>query len=226
MAARVAFLCSGGGGNLRLVHALAKLGALPPLEIASVIADRECAAVTWARAQGLPVAVAPYDRTRPERLHEALAAGAPDLVVSTFHKILDEPLVTRLERRLVNLHYALLPAFGGTIGMEPVRRARSHGCRLIGATAHHVTADVDAGPILAQACIADDGRGGDPQIFDAGFRCGGVALSSAVTGVLDPGSVRAAGLQSAGGVTMLAAPLPPAAACRAFEDPAFWEGLR
>lgn len=226
MAARVAFLCSGGGANLRLLHTLASLGAPPRLDIASVIADRECPAVAWAQKQGLRAETIAYTRSNPEALHQALAEAEPDLVVTSFHKILDERLVDRFSGRLLNLHYSLLPSFGGMIGMEPVRAARSRGCRLIGATAHLVTAEVDAGPILAQASVEDDGERAERETFDAVFRCGGVALAAAVTCLLDSGAKRAGGILSAGGVTMLAAPLPSEAARLAFEDPAFWEALR
>jgi phosphoribosylglycinamide formyltransferase 1 len=223
---RITFLCSGGGGNLRLLHALCESGALGRTSVTAVIGDRPGPALEWASARGLHAELIPYTRTRPEALHGALDHAKPDLVVTNIHKILDEALVSRHIGRLLNLHYSLLPAFAGSIGMDTVRLARQRGCGVIGATAHHVTADVDAGPILAQAAISDDGSLDEPALFDAVFRAGGVALAAAVQRILDPSEGLAGGWFSAGGTAMLASPLPGDAARHTLGTPEFWAGLR
>ncbi len=224
MTARLTFLCSGGGGNLRLVHALAGSGALPALEVVSVIADRECGALDWARARAIPASAVTYTRAQGEDLAARLAHDRPDLIVTTIHKILDAALVARYRSRLINLHYSLLPAFPGTIGMEPVRLAREFGCVTLGATAHLVTDDVDAGPILAQAAFDAGGRRAVP-VEDATFRCGGIALAAAIEAVIRPPARPGGGL-TAGALPVVASPLPPPAAVAALAGEAFWDALR
>ena len=226
MTVGITFLCSGGGGNLKLLHSLGRCGALPSVLVSGVIADRECGALEWARSNAIPTRMLAYTRLQPEALRGALADFAPDVVITTVHKILDDKLVAEYDGRLVNLHYSLLPAFAGIIGMEAVRRARQHGCRLVGATAHRVTAELDGGPILAQACAADDLQQAEKTLHDAVFRCGGVALVAALEGVVSPHSSQRGGLLKAGDLPVFAAPLPRAPVCAVMRDHAFWEALR
>ncbi len=226
MTANIAFLCSGGGGNLRLIHALVNRGSLRSMFIGAVIADRDCHALDWARDEGIATRRIVYTRAQPDPLHDVLEQLAPDLIVTTVHKILDDCLVEQYEGRLVNLHYSLLPAFPGRIGMEPVRLARIHGCRLIGATAHRVTTDLDCGPILAQACVIDEPAQPDLWLYDAVFRCGGVALTVAVDGILNSRMAAVGGLLQAGTLTLIATPMPRPEVCDALASAALWQGLR
>jgi phosphoribosylglycinamide formyltransferase 1 len=226
MTTGITFLCSGGGGNLRLLDALIERGALRDCRLSGVIADRECPALEWARVRRIPARLIAYTRARPDDLREVLAQLAPDLIVTTIHKILDDEIVTHYEGRLVNLHYSLLPAFGASIGMEPVRLARAKGCRLIGATAHRVTADLDAGPILAQACIAVDAHTPQASLHDAVFRCGAVALAAAIEGLVAPGAQDPGGVLQADQVGIFASPRPRAEVCDALREPVFWQSLR
>jgi phosphoribosylglycinamide formyltransferase-1 len=196
------------------------------VSVAGVIADRECAAVGWAKAQRISAAVVPYSRTNPSALHEALEALGPDLIVTTIHKILDDRLVAMFEGRLLNLHYSLLPAFAGLIGMQPVREARARGCGLIGATAHRVTTLLDAGPILAQACVVDDADQPEQELCDAIFRCGGIALVAAIEGLSSAATGRSGGCMHAGAREIVAMPVPTDSVRRLLSEPSFWEGLR
>ena len=222
----VAFLCSGGGGNLRLIHSLVERGALPGVSICGVITDRECGALGWARAHGIAARQVTYTRAQPGPLRDVLHQLVPDLVVTTIHKILDDELLAAYEGRTVNLHYSLLPAFGGSIGMEPVRQALGKGCRVIGATAHRVTSELDGGPILAQACIATRPAMPDSALHDAVFRCGAVALLAAIDGLLAPSLQQPGTLLHAGQVEILANPCPRPAVCEAIQRQDFWEALR
>lgn len=75
----------------------------------------------------------------------------PSLVVlAGFMRILTAPFVSRYAGRLINIHPSLLPAFPG---LRSHRRALEAGCRFVGATVHLVTAELDHGPILAQAVV-------------------------------------------------------------------------
>ena len=89
--------------------------------------------------------------TRPQAEAAALALLAEhrvDLVVlARYMQILTGDFITRLGRPIINIHHSFLPAF---IGANPYAQAHARGVKLIGATAHYVTADLDAGPIIDQ----------------------------------------------------------------------------
>ncbi|MBV9048298.1 MAG: formyltetrahydrofolate deformylase, partial [Solirubrobacterales bacterium] len=75
-------------------------------------------------------------------------AGNCDLVVlARYMQILSGEFITRLGLPLINIHHSFLPAFAGA---EPYERAKERGVKLIGATAHYVTEELDAGPIVDQ----------------------------------------------------------------------------
>ena len=81
-----------------------------------------------------------------------LLAGNVDLVVlARYMQILSGEFLERLGCRSINIHHSFLPAFAGA---NPYRRAREHGVKLIGATAHYVTAELDDGPIIEQDVAA------------------------------------------------------------------------
>ena len=84
-------------------------------------------------------------------LRVAIDAHEPALVVlAGFMRILTPAFVTHYAGRLVNIHPSLLPAFAG---LNTHQRAIDAGCKVAGATVHRVTADLDHGPILAQALV-------------------------------------------------------------------------
>ena len=72
------------------------------------------------------------------------------VVLAGFMRILTPAFVAHYAGRLINIHPSLLPAFSG---LNTHQRAIDAGCRFAGATVHHVTADLDHGPILAQAVV-------------------------------------------------------------------------
>ena len=77
------------------------------------------------------------------------------LILARYMQVLSEDLVKRLEGRCVNIHHSFLPGFKGA---RPYHRAHERGVKLIGATAHFVTADLDEGPIIEQAVERVDHR--------------------------------------------------------------------
>jgi formyltetrahydrofolate deformylase len=103
------------------------------------------------RGFGVPyhhVPVDPRDRRRAEEQMLALLAGNVDLVVlARYMQILSADFLTRLGAPVINIHHSFLPAF---VGADPYRRARDRGVKIIGATAHYVTEELDAGPIIEQ----------------------------------------------------------------------------
>jgi formyltetrahydrofolate deformylase len=80
------------------------------------------------------------------RIHE-LMAGNDLLVLARYMQILSADFVEKWPMRIINIHHSFLPAF---VGADPYRQAYDKGVKLIGATAHYVTADLDQGPIIEQ----------------------------------------------------------------------------
>jgi phosphoribosylglycinamide formyltransferase-1 len=146
----VVFLVSGGGGTLKFLNESMKLGYVPNVEIKSVISDRVCGAYEYAQKEKLPARLITYTRQNNEELRAILKELSPDIIVTTFYKILDPLLVQEFENKLVNLHYSLLPAFKALIGMKTIDEAIKLNSRFIGGTLHLVDAEVDNGKIVSQ----------------------------------------------------------------------------
>jgi formyltetrahydrofolate deformylase len=101
-------------------------------------------------AVGLPfhhIPVDPASREAAEREALEVFAGVELLVLARYMQVLSEDFLDSLGAPAINIHHSFLPAF---VGAEPYRRAHKRGVKLIGATAHYVTADLDAGPIIDQ----------------------------------------------------------------------------
>lgn len=142
-------LASGGGTNLQsLIDAL---GPLAPARVARVISNRaDAGALDRARRASIPTTVLqnPLD---PNELLNAL--GDADLVVlAGYLKLIPAAVVARFPRRLVNIHPALLPAFGGPgmYGRRVHEAVLASAATESGATVHYVDEQYDRGPIIAQ----------------------------------------------------------------------------
>jgi len=99
---------------------------------------------------GLPfhhVPIAPDSRAAAETEVLKLLAGIDLLVLARYMQILSSEFLQRLDAPAINIHHSFLPAF---VGADPYRRAHERGVKLIGATAHYVTEELDAGPIIDQ----------------------------------------------------------------------------
>jgi phosphoribosylglycinamide formyltransferase-1 len=116
--------------------------------------------LAWAQAQGIATAVVDHtafaDQPQPREAFDAALMAEIDrhqpslVVLAGFMRILTPGFVAHYEGRLVNIHPSLLPAFPG---LHTHQRALDAGCRFAGATVHRVTAELDHGPILAQAVV-------------------------------------------------------------------------
>jgi formyltetrahydrofolate deformylase len=85
------------------------------------------------------------------RASELIAEAKVDLIVlARYMQILSSEFVAKFPSRIINIHHSFLPAF---VGANPYRQAYIKGVKLIGATSHYVTADLDQGPIIEQATI-------------------------------------------------------------------------
>ena len=153
---RCVVLASGGGTNLQALLDAQAAGTLGATVVAVLSDQSGAGALQRARAAGVPAEAAPAG-DHPDRatfdaaLAEAVAAYQPDLVVlAGLMRILGAPFIERFAGRTLNIHPSLLPAFRG---LHTHHQALEAGCRLHGATVHFVTADLDAGPIVAQAAV-------------------------------------------------------------------------
>ena len=101
------------------------------------------------RSFGVPFVHIPSgDKAAMEQRQLELLQGNVDLVVlARYMQILSDDFITRLDAPVINIHHSFLPAF---IGANPYARAKERGVKLIGATAHYATADLDEGPIIEQ----------------------------------------------------------------------------
>jgi phosphoribosylglycinamide formyltransferase 1 len=145
-------VASGGGGVMgaALLH-----DELLRSQIVSVVVDRECGATQVAEAYGLPHYR--IDERANELFSDALLAicrevGA-DYLLLFFNRLLAGAVLTEYERRIVNLHASLLPAFRGFNALE---QAMSSGARFVGSTVHFIDAHVDEGDIIMQSVLPLD----------------------------------------------------------------------
>ena len=125
--------------------------------VAAVISNRaDAAGLQWAKEQGISTASIDHKafesrETFDLALTEQIDVFNPSLVVlAGFMRILTPVFVTHYSSRLINIHPSLLPAF---TGLHTHQRAIDAGCKFAGATVHRVTAELDVGPILAQAVV-------------------------------------------------------------------------
>jgi formyltetrahydrofolate-dependent phosphoribosylglycinamide formyltransferase len=152
---RVAVAISGRGSNLAAL--IAALPAGSPAEIGLVLSNRAAAeGLAVARANGIRVLVL-ADPGDASAWIDALAAHRIDLVVlAGYLKLVPPPVVDRYRGRMLNVHPALLPAFGGPgmYGHRVHEAVLAAGATVSGATVHLVDEVYDRGPILAQARVA------------------------------------------------------------------------
>jgi formyltetrahydrofolate deformylase len=133
--------------DLLLAHQLGELGG----DLVLVISNHETLRPV-AGHFGIPFEHIPVeggDRRAAESKQEALlAARRIDLVVlARYMQILSPEFVARRPARIINIHHSFLPAF---VGAKPYHQAKTRGVKIIGATAHYVTSELDQGPIIEQ----------------------------------------------------------------------------
>ncbi|WP_082691078.1 formyltetrahydrofolate deformylase [Mycobacterium sp. GA-1199] len=117
-------------------------------------------------------------REDAERRQLELLRGNVDLVVlARYMQILTPQFIAEIGCPLINIHHSFLPAF---IGAAPYRRAKERGVKLVGATAHYVTDDLDEGPIIEQDVVRVDHRHSVEDLVRLGSDVERVVLSRAV----------------------------------------------
>jgi len=164
---RVAVLASGRGSNLAALLDARARGELP-VDFVLVGSDKAtAAALRLAEAAGIPT-LALDPRSYPDRrafdldlFARITASGAEWLVLAGFMRILDGEALAPWVGRMINIHPSLLPKYRG---LHTHRRALEAGDRDHGASVHFVTAELDGGPVIAQARLAIEAGDDEHQL--------------------------------------------------------------
>ncbi|AMW04695.1 phosphoribosylglycinamide formyltransferase [Gemmatimonas phototrophica] len=150
---RIAVLASGGGSNLQTLLDHFAGPASHMGDIVWVGSDKPTAgAMTRAQAAGVATGVIANPADGGAIIAQLDAAGADLLVLAGYLRLIPEAVVRAFQGRLLNIHPALLPAFGGPgmYGMRIHSAVIEHGALVTGATVHFVDEHYDRGPIIAQ----------------------------------------------------------------------------
>jgi formyltetrahydrofolate deformylase len=177
---RVVVMVSGMGHCLNDLIFRWRAGSLNA-ELVAVVSNHE-ELRPMAEAGGLPfyhVPVTPESKPRAEqRLLEIVDEHRADLVVlARYMQVLSDRLCRKLLGRAINIHHSFLPGFKGA---KPYHQAYDRGVKLVGATAHYVTPDLDEGPIIEQEVIRIDHNYDPRALATVGRDAEALALARAV----------------------------------------------
>jgi phosphoribosylglycinamide formyltransferase-1 len=156
MKKRIGVLLSGRGSNFEALAGSVAAGRIPNAEIAIALSNREDArGIEKARAFGIEARVISSRGLEREAYDKLVIAALQekrvDLVcLAGYMRLLSPQFVAAFRNRILNIHPSLLPAFPG---LEAQRQALEHGTKFSGCTVHFVDENLDAGPIVLQACV-------------------------------------------------------------------------
>lgn len=178
--ARVLIMVSKFGHCLNDLLYRFSIGALP-IEIPAIVSDHR----DWYRhaaAQNIPyhhMPVTPANKAQQEdRLLEIVQEEKIDLIIlARYMQVLSPDLCRHMPGRIINIHHSFLPSFKGA---RPYHQAHTRGVKLIGATAHYVTEDLDEGPIIEQEVGRVDHAASPEQLAAVGRDIESLALARAV----------------------------------------------
>jgi phosphoribosylglycinamide formyltransferase-1 len=156
----IVILISGGGSNMAAIVRAAEREGWPDrlgARVAAVVSNKaDAQGLEFARDHGIATEVLDHKAFASREDFDAALIQLIDthqpavVVLAGFMRILTPGFVSHYAGRLLNIHPSLLPAFAG---LHTHRRAIEAGCKFAGATVHQVTAELDHGPILAQAVV-------------------------------------------------------------------------
>lgn len=122
-------------------------------EVAAIVSNHEDSRA-FAEAQGIPYYFWPVDKDKSNKAEQEAKVmalveetGAELVVLARYMQVLSDKLSSALFGKIINIHHSFLPSFKGA---RPYHQAHERGVKLIGATAHYVTPDLDEGPIIEQ----------------------------------------------------------------------------
>jgi len=157
-----------------------------PCEVPLIVSNHPDAE-RWAAFYKIPfhlISVPAGGKAESERIQlELLAQHRIDLVVlARYMQVLSADFVAKFPQRIINVHHSFLPAFSGA---KPYHRAFERGVKLIGATSHYVTDELDEGPIIEQDVVRISHRDGLDDLLQKGRDLEKVVLSRAVRWHID-----------------------------------------
>ncbi|KAK9800818.1 hypothetical protein WJX73_000885 [Symbiochloris irregularis] len=158
---RLAVFASGGGSNLRVLHEACVSGDIDAEVVVVVSEHPDSGAVQFAKQNSIDVFIYSPVKTSDPAIHDDLLKAMQQthsvnlICLAGFLKLVPPQVVQAYRRRILNIHPALLPAFGGKglYGLRVHEAVLKSGARFSGCTVHFVDEDYDSGPILAQACL-------------------------------------------------------------------------
>ena len=145
-------LISGSGTNLQRIIDCIDNGEIRNARIIQVIADRECYGLERAQKHQIPNELIKRGKDFAENLEQAVPENTDLIVLAGFLSILKPEFCGKWEGKIINIHPALLPKFGGKgmYGAKVHKAVLAAGEKTSGATVHYVTAGVDEGQIICQ----------------------------------------------------------------------------
>ena len=168
---KIAVFVSGGGTNLQAILDASDRGEMPHGEIALLLSSKpDVYALERAKKHGVPAVVANRkelgDRFEAEIERQLAAYGIEMIVLAGFMSILSADFTGRWDRRIINVHPALIPSFCGKgyWGLHVHEAALAYGVKVTGATVHYVNAIPDGGQILLQKAV-DVHEGDTPEVL-------------------------------------------------------------
>lgn len=167
-----------------------RIGALPGDVVVIVSNHRTCEPMAAAAGVGfhyLPVTSATKAEQEQKLLALVAELGIDLVVLARYMQIISPPTCEALTGRMINIHHSFLPGFKGA---RPYHQAYDHGVKLIGATAHYVTPDLDEGPIIEQEVARVDHSVTPEKLVGIGRDLESVALARAVTWHLEHRVIR------------------------------------
>lgn len=168
---KIAVFVSGGGTNLQAILDASDRGDLPHGEIALVLSSKPGVyALERAKNHGVPAVVVHRkelgERFEAEIERQLAAYGIEMIVLAGFMSILSADFTDKWDRRIINVHPALIPSFCGKgyWGLHVHEAALAYGVKVTGATVHYVNAIPDGGQILLQKAV-DVHEGDTPEVL-------------------------------------------------------------
>lgn len=151
----ITVLVSGSGTNLQRILECIESGEIRDTKVNLVVADRKCYGLERATNHNIPAELIPRGKSFSEKLESIIPQNTDLIVLAGFLSILSAEFCTKWEGKIINIHPALLPNYGGKgmWGMHVHHAVVAANEKESGATVHYVTSGVDEGDIILQGKV-------------------------------------------------------------------------
>ena len=157
-----------------------KIGSLP-IDIQAVISNHEVSKdlVEWNKIPFHYLPVTSDTKQNQEKMFKNiyLETGCELIILARYMQILSSEFIKGIEGKCINIHHSFLPGFKGA---KPYHQAHERGVKIIGATAHYVTAELDEGPIIGQDVLRVDHNASPESMQESGYDIESTVLLRAV----------------------------------------------